>query len=500
MANFHDNGSPEFYIQLQKPEKFEWSEQIISIPLFREGRYKALPENFDAKFYLDHHPDVVQARVDPAEHYLEYGRFEGRAVCEATGWAVPDRRCLHQPRKQGVTLVRSDLPQQRPITWRYLGSKTVIRPASPYVFMLDEPLECAIVRPDASVKIRGWAYLEGTPLTLHVVVGEHEVAVASCEIYRPGVVRHFGDKTEGHVGFDVELPVTVRLGQKVELRFTDSSGMVRAVHSLSFGSSDAFQRMFLVHVPKTAGSSVNAFMEDCLGERACASHIESNPEWKFGAGPDTIFEDKVFLSGHVHLRALRHKLTLQNTLVTTMLRDPIDQLISHIAWVRRLADPDEKKRFYQHDAAVQHIATCLAKVDLGSPVHLKKWASELSGEAQSLFDNCQVRYLTDRGQTDRGPTGRVTQRDLQGAIRNLEIFDLVGRSDRVPSFLTKVAEKMRLERSSASDVNVRENVAKTKYGLDSRDPSIREALESLLQFDQVLYDKVAASESVAESV
>ena len=387
--------------------------------------------------------------------------------------------------------MRYELPQQRPITWRYLGSKMVIRPASRYIFMLDEPVVSAIVRPAASVKIRGWVYLAGTPLTLHVVVGEHEVAVASCEIYRPGVAHHFGDKTEGHVGFDVALPVTVRLGQKVELRFTDSSGMVRAVHSLSFGSSDAFQRMFLVHIPKTAGSSVNAFMEDCFGERACASHLESNPEWKFGAGPDTIFKDKVFLSGHVNVRALRQKLTLRNTLVTAVLRDPIDQIISHIAWVRRLADPDEEKRFYQHDTEIQHLATCLAKVDLGSPVHLKKWASELSPDAQSFFDNCQVRYLTDRG-----PTDRVTQRDLQGAIRNLEIFDLIGRSDRVPSFLTKVAEKMRLEVGSASDVNVRENVAKTKYGLDPRNPGIRDALEPLIQHDQVLYDKVVSSESV----
>lgn len=389
----------------------------------------------------------------------------------------------------------SELPQQRPITWRYLGSELVIRPASPYIFMLDEPVECAIVRTDASVKIRGWAYLEDTPLTLHVVVDEHEVAVASCEIYRPDVVHHFGGKMEGHVGFDVELPVTARLRQKAELRLTDPSGMVRAVHSLSFGSSYAFQRMFLLHIPKTAGNSVNAFMNDCLGERACASHLESNPEWKFGTGPDTIFEDKVFLSGHVNVRALRQKLTFRNTLVTAVLRDPIDQIISHIAWVRRLADPDEEKRFYQHDTEIQHIATCLAKVDLGSPVHLKKWASDLSPTGQLLFDNCQVRYLTDRA-----PTDRVTQRDLVGAIGNLEIFDLIGRSDRVPSFLTKVAEKMRLKYGSGSDVNVRENVAKTKYGLDPRDPSIREALEPLIQFDQALYDKVASSESVADSV
>lgn len=369
----------------------------------------------------------------------------------------------------------------------------VMRPASYYIFRLDEPVARAMVSTAASVKIRGWAYLEDTPLTLHVVVGEHEAAMASCEIYRPDVVHHLGNKMEGHVGFDVELPVTVRLGQKVELRFTDSSGVVQAVHSLSFGDSDAFQRMFLVHIPKTAGSSVNAFMEDCLGQRACASHIEGHPEWQFGTGPD--IEDKVFLSGHVRLYDLRQKLILRNTLVATMLRDPIDQIISHIAWVRRLADPDEEERFYQHDTEIQHLATCLAELDLGSPVHLKKWASDLTDVGQSLFDNCQVRYLNDRE-----PTDRVTQRDLQVAIENLQVFDLVGRSDRVPSFLTMVAEKMGVERFSASDVNVRENISETKYGLDCRDPGIREALESLIEFDQVLYAKVASSESVGKSV
>lgn len=85
VADFHDSVGHEFFVQLQKPETFEWSEQMASIPLFREGRYEVLPEDFDAKFYLHHYPDVAQARVDPAEHYLEYGRFEGRAICEATG-------------------------------------------------------------------------------------------------------------------------------------------------------------------------------------------------------------------------------------------------------------------------------------------------------------------------------------------------------------------------------------------------------------------------------
>ena len=82
VVNFQGGRGAEFFVQLQKPENFEWAEQIISIPLSREKRYKALPENFDPRFYLSNYPDVMQARVDPAEHYLEFGRFEGRSVCE----------------------------------------------------------------------------------------------------------------------------------------------------------------------------------------------------------------------------------------------------------------------------------------------------------------------------------------------------------------------------------------------------------------------------------
>ena len=42
-------------------------------------RPKLLPEDFDAERYLALHPDVAQARVDAAEHYLTFGINEGRA-------------------------------------------------------------------------------------------------------------------------------------------------------------------------------------------------------------------------------------------------------------------------------------------------------------------------------------------------------------------------------------------------------------------------------------
>lgn len=42
------------------------------------ARQDGLPEDFDPVEYLLRNPDVAAAKVDPIEHYLTYGRFEGR--------------------------------------------------------------------------------------------------------------------------------------------------------------------------------------------------------------------------------------------------------------------------------------------------------------------------------------------------------------------------------------------------------------------------------------
>ncbi len=41
-------------------------------------RYTEVPAAFDARFYLKHNPDVKEAGVDAAQHFLRHGQFEGR--------------------------------------------------------------------------------------------------------------------------------------------------------------------------------------------------------------------------------------------------------------------------------------------------------------------------------------------------------------------------------------------------------------------------------------
>lgn len=83
VEGFHDSIGHEFFVRLRRPTLSNWVEQMASVPLIREGRYAALPARFDSRFYLDTYPDVAAARIDPAEHYLEFGINENRAFCES---------------------------------------------------------------------------------------------------------------------------------------------------------------------------------------------------------------------------------------------------------------------------------------------------------------------------------------------------------------------------------------------------------------------------------
>jgi hypothetical protein len=46
--------------------------------VFKLGNKKTKKNDFDAKWYLDTYEDVKKSNLDPREHYMKYGRFEGR--------------------------------------------------------------------------------------------------------------------------------------------------------------------------------------------------------------------------------------------------------------------------------------------------------------------------------------------------------------------------------------------------------------------------------------
>lgn len=59
-------------------DKSEAEEKVLSINATDESLDIALPPDFSIDGYLERNQDVAAAGVDPVQHYLMYGRFEGR--------------------------------------------------------------------------------------------------------------------------------------------------------------------------------------------------------------------------------------------------------------------------------------------------------------------------------------------------------------------------------------------------------------------------------------
>lgn len=67
----------EFLVRLRRDDASDRGDIVCSYPA-NEGRYSLLPHGFDARAYYANNADVKAAGVDPFDHYLQYGRHEGR--------------------------------------------------------------------------------------------------------------------------------------------------------------------------------------------------------------------------------------------------------------------------------------------------------------------------------------------------------------------------------------------------------------------------------------
>lgn len=287
---------------------------------------------------------------------------------------------------------------------------------------------------------------------------------------RPLANQYFNLPQNACLGFSFTVPEQLILKSVVlTLLCTASNGgellmwEVRIFNSASrppFTSSP----LFLMHIPKTAGSSLNAF---CASHYPCgwsATHLESLQNYQNFTS--TMLRSMGFLSGHLTLQAVRSKDYIDDRFVTlTVLREPWSQLRSHLSWVRRLALPEHKVAFEQHAPMVQKAALRLHEQ---GP---KRFLQSMDANEKKLFHNVQSRYLLNLFQSD------PQESDLELAFRNLRAFDIVGITERMRDSLKLLCTRMawkktrRLKRENVSSYRM---PAEDFIGADN--PTLDEAL------------------------
>lgn len=233
-----------------------------------------------------------------------------------------------------------------------------------------------------------------------------------------------------------------------------------------------------VHIPKAGGSAVNAYFAERFGSSNCFAHAENRLQ--DSKSDHSKVDSSRFVSAHMIYPRLRQHFSGQDRFTMTVLRTPMEQITSHLAWMRYQTEARQKRVYGGLPDYLKQLADRMSKIDLGNPATLERFLGGLEPRELSFFDNCQTRYLIPNVAGALAP-GMVVR-----AKRNLQVLHFVGISERMQDVFDYLSWRFRL---SPAEGSRRVNESQQKYGLDSGDPALREVLRPYVALDEELYQE-----------
>ena len=144
----------------------------------------------------------------------------------------------------------------------------------------------------------------------------------------------------------------------------------------------------------------------------------------------------------------------------TVLREPLDRVVSHYYYVLRRTD------HYMHKEVTE------------KGISLKQY---VEGGLSTELDNGQTRILAGIGQG--APFGKSTEAMLEKAREHLDRFDLVGITEEFDGFLELLGRKMGWKISRIADKNVTQN----RTQINNLDKDTLDVIKHYTRFDRELY-------------
>lgn len=235
--------------------------------------------------------------------------------------------------------------------------------------------------------------------------------------------------------------------------------------------------LLYVHIPKTAGSTINKYLKGAFTPARSLIHAESSHQWAQKVNNSEID----YISGHIPYVVFSKKIKLAKYKKLISFREPLSHIASHLAWVRALALDENKNRYNHHPKYIQRLSKKLSLFDFSDPESLTLMIDALDEAEFRLFDNTQTRYI--RSDVTKV---KVDNDDFNAAIDNLKSFDFIGCDD-ISSVLNDISKEYNVKHEYDAE---RVNVNNEKFGLDMTNIETINALSPLIKYDALLYNEI----------
>lgn len=217
-------------------------------------------------------------------------------------------------------------------------------------------------------------------------------------------------------------------------------------------------RVIFDHLPKTAGMAVNAWLRKELGREVVSDTVIDHHRSLIGdlGGRYSVISAHVFFNGSEGFDE-RYK-------YVTLLRDPIDRVVSWLYFVVKNHNSDNQPQLYP--ASMRFLESDGKVVDDVLRLHI---------------ENHYLKHFSRIYGTGREDDEVM----LQLSIQALEHYDVIGIYDRMPEFLDDLGALIgipspgQLERVNATDM---------RPAVEQISPALRVRIEELNAFDMRLFD------------
>lgn len=200
-----------------------------------------------------------------------------------------------------------------------------------------------------------------------------------------------------------------------------------------YATSKLNQGIFFLHIPKTAGTSLRAFLEGLYPESRCHKgwFIDSllrSPPWELA--------EKYFIAGHYPVSALDW-LPHNNYRIVTFMREPIARTLSHFnhlkteseAFMHSVARDSDLDSFLQRDDGLFELANIQTR-----------YLGALDIDAEYFVDRSNVK----KDDADSWINGPRIEKSFQRALDILEQCDVVGIVEQMQDSMLMLASSLGL--------------------------------------------------------
>lgn len=245
--------------------------------------------------------------------------------------------------------------------------------------------------------------------------------------------------------------------------------------------------LFFLHIPKTAGSFMVSLFASRFEGRS-ATFVER--ELIAGQSRRQQVRHADFASGHSRMSILRRTGLVADYDVFTVLRDPVDRLVSHLNWMDRFNHGIDRRSYMALDPEKKRLVQQLARVDPDDAQQMRDFFCVDGLAKAQLFYNLQATMMFCGTAKDILRLVELETWNKSHLKKRLSGFDAVLTLDQFKTAM----------HSAGVDMPAKEPVNSAKSRRFKRTPLLEDTSERFLRVDWRLFDLVSQSEPDSEVV